>query len=143
MESVERIEGINKIDTKMNQQRYNHMVDMLTQATMLKIIKWQEDKQHHGFFTIINQCIITISSVYDITMEETSYTLTLANPDNEVFSTYSFSDTTDKEEYDRLKSLYVAVRDILYRITESENLIVQGLESALANQKNGADNLPF
>lgn len=125
----------------MNNQSYNYMVDMLIQATQLRKIEWQEDKAHNAFSTIINQCTITISSVYDITMEETSYTLMLANPNKEVFSTYSFSDTTDKEEYDKLKTLYVAVRDVRYRITESENLIMQGLKSALANSE--VDDLPF
>lgn len=120
------------------------MLDMLLKATQLEKIEWQEDKQRHAFSTKINSCAITISSVYDITMEETTYTLMLANPNNEVFSTYSFSDTTDQEEYDKLKSLYVAVRDVLYRITESEDLIMQGLESMLANsKKEDVDDLPF
>lgn len=128
----------------MNKETYTHMVNMLIKATQQKKIEWQEDKPHNAFFTMINHCAITISSVYDITLEETSYALTLANSHNEVFSTYSFSDATDEEEYEQLKSLYLAIRDVLYQITESENLIMQGLESMLANsKKEDVDDLPF
>lgn len=52
------------------------------------------------------------------------------------------SEATDKNEYERLRMLYSEIRDVVYRITESENLILQGLEKALANTKQ-ADDLPF
>lgn len=98
--------------------------------------------QHNAFYTQINGCKVTIYSVYDVTIDESSYSLSLTNPNNEVFYTYSFGEATDKEEYEKLRMLYSEIRDVVYRITESENLILQGLENALANP-NDADVLPF
>ena len=68
--------------------------------------------------------------------------MSLTNPNNEVFYTYSFSESTDKDEYKKLKNLYAVIRDVVYRITESENLILQGLEEALTTQ-NDVNDLPF
>ena len=126
----------------MNQQNYNRMVDMLIVATKSQKILWQEDVSHNAFYTQINGCRITVYSIYEITSDESSYSLSLANINNEVFYTYSFSEAADKEEYEKLKSLYSEIRDVVYRITESENLILKGLENAIANL-NDADGLPF
>ena len=126
----------------MNQQNYNRMVVMLINATKSQKISWQEDVQHNAFYTQINGCKVTIYSVYEISIDESSYSLSLANPNGEVFYTYSFSESTDKDEYEKLKTLYSEIRDVVYRITESENLILQGLEDALAPQ-NDAEDLPF
>lgn len=126
----------------MNQQNYNSMVDMLINATKSQKISWQEDVQRNAFYTQINGCKITISSAYEITIDESSYSLSLANPNGDVFCTYSFSESTDKDEYEKLKTLYSEIRDVVYRITESENLILKGLEKALTTQ-NDADDFPF
>lgn len=126
----------------MNQQNYNRMVDMLIDATKSQKISWQEDVRHNAFYTQINGCRVTIYFVYDVTIDESSYSLSMANPNNEVFYTYSFSEATDKDEYEKLKTLYSEIRDVVYRITESENLILQGLEKALANMNN-ANDIPF
>jgi len=126
----------------MNQQNYNRMVDMLIVATKSQKILWQEDVQNNAFYTQINGCRITIYSIYEITLDESSYSLSLANINNEVFYTYSFSEAADKDEYEKLKSLYSEIRDVIYRITESEILILKGLENAIANS-NDADGLPF
>lgn len=126
----------------MNQQNYNRMVEMLIAATKSQKILWEEDTQHNAFCTQINGCTVTIYSVYELSVDESSYSLSLANINNEVFYTYSFSDTTDKEEYDKLKTLYYEIRDVAYRITESENLILKGLERALTKSEQIND-LPF
>lgn len=126
----------------MNQQNYNRMVEMLIAATKSQKILWEEDTQHNAFYTQINGCTVTIYSVYELSVDESSYSLSLANINNEVFYTYSFSDTTDKEEYDKLKTLYYEIRDVVYRITESENLILKGLERALTKSEQIND-LPF
>lgn len=126
----------------MNQQNYNRMVEMLIAATKSQKILWEEDTQHNAFYTQINGCTVTIYSVYELSVDESSYSLSLANINNEVFYTYSFSDTTDKEEYDKLKTLYYEIRDVAYRITESENLILKGLERALTKSEQIND-LPF
>lgn len=126
----------------MNQQNYNRMVEMLIAATKSQKILWEEDTQHNAFYTQINGCTVTIYSVYELSVDESSYSLSLANINNEVFYTYSFSDTTDKEEYDKLKTLYYEIRDVVYRITESESLILKGLERALTKSEQIND-LPF
>ena len=126
----------------MNQQNYNRMVEMLIDATKSQKISWQEDVQHNAFYTEINDCKVTIYSVYEISIDESSYSLSLANPNGEVFYTYLFSEAADKDEYEKLRTLYSVIRDVVYRITESENLILKGLEKALAPQ-NDADDLPF
>lgn len=126
----------------MNQQNYNRMVEMLIAATKSQKILWEEDTQHNAFYTQINGCTVTIYSVYELSVDESSYSLSLANINNEVFYTYSFSDTTDKEEYEKLKTLYYEIRDVVYRITESENLILKGLERALTKSEQIND-LPF
>lgn len=126
----------------MNQQNYNRMVEMLIAATKSQKILWEEDTQHNAFYTQINGCTVTIYSVYELSVDESSYSLSLANINNEVFYTYSFSDTTNKEEYDKLKTLYYEIRDVAYRITESENLILKGLERALTKSEQIND-LPF
>ena len=115
---------------------------MLIVATKSQKILWQEDVQNNAFYTQINGCRITIYSIYEITLDESSYSLSLANINNEVFYTYSFSEAADKDEYEKLKSLYSEIRDVIYRITESEILILKGLENAIANS-NDADGLPF
>lgn len=126
----------------MNQQNYDRMVDMLNAATQSKKILWHEESSHNAFYTKINGCYVTVYSIYDVTIDESSYSLSLANPNNEIFYTYSFSEAADKDEYEKLKSLYSEIRDVVYRITESENLILEGLETALANTKQ-ADDLLF
>lgn len=126
----------------MNQQNYNQMVDMLIAVTKSKKISWQEDRSHNAFYTLIKGCKVTIYSVYDVTIDESSFSLSLTNPNDEVFCTYSFSEAADKNEYEKLKKLYSEIRDVVYRITESENLILQGLEEALTSQKDVND-LPF
>lgn len=126
----------------MNQQKYNHMVDMLIAATQSKKMSWQEDRSRNAFYTLIKGCKVTIYSVYDVTIDESSFSLSLTNPNDEVFCTYSFSEAVDKNEYEKLKKLYSEIRDVVYRITESENLILQGLEEALTSQKDVND-LPF
>ena len=126
----------------MNQQNYNQMVDMLIAATQSKKISWQEDRSHNAFYTLIKGCKVTIYSVYDVTIDESSFSLSLTNPNDEVFCTYSFSEAADKNEYEKLKKLYSEIRDVVYRITESENLILQGLEEALSKPDSTID-LPF
>lgn len=105
-------------------------------------ILWHEDSSQNTFYTEINGRNVTVYSIYDVTKDGSSYSLSLANPNGEVFYTYSFSEATDKDEYEKLKTLYSEIRDVVYRITESENLILKGLEKALVNTKQ-ADDLPF
>lgn len=124
----------------MNEQNYNHMIDMLIKATQLKLISWEEDASRNAFVTKIHDCKIKIKSVYDIGIEESSVLLSLSNPDNVVFSTYSFSEETDKAEYDKLSLLYSVIRDVVYRISESEGMILKGLKKILDESNDG---LPF
>lgn len=69
----------------MNQQNYNRMVDMLIAATKSKKILWHEDTSHNAFYTEINGCNVTVCSIYEVAIDESSYSLAMANPNNEVF----------------------------------------------------------
>ena len=59
----------------MNQQNYNQMVDMLIAVTKSKKMSWQEDRSHNAFYTLIKGCKVTIYSVYDVTIDESSFSL--------------------------------------------------------------------
>ena len=49
---------------------------------------------------------------------------------------------SDKNEYVKLRSLYYAVRDVVYRITESENLIISGLKEVIKQSDETAE-IPY
>lgn len=115
----------------MKQEKFDEMVGMLLKATEEKKIQWVEDTSANSFSAKINGCAITIRSIYDVTIDEPSYSLSLLNTSGVVFATYSFDETADKDNFGKLKRLYFAIRDFVYHITESENMIMQGLEDLL------------
>ena len=115
----------------MNQQNYDLIVDLLLKATKLEKISWEKISSKNGFGTNINNCCVTVSTSYDFTIDETSFSLTLSNTKGEEFANYYSSENSDKNEYVKLRSLYYAVRDVVYRITESENLIISGLKEVI------------
>lgn len=115
----------------MTNEQYTNMVDMLIFATVKEKIKWIE--QNGDFFVDINRCQISLSSSYDISIDSSTYSLSLINIDGIVFETYTFDENSDKEKFDKLNELYGIIKDKTYKISESENLIINGLEELLAN----------
>lgn len=126
----------------MNQQNYDLIVDLLLKATKLEKISWEKISSKNGFGTNINNCCVTVSTSYDFTIDETSFSLTLSNTKGEEFANYYSSENSDKNEYVKLRSLYYAVRDVVYRITESENLIISGLKEVIKQSDETAE-IPY
>ena len=112
----------------MKEEDYKKMIDMLIQATIMNKIKWAEYTNTSGSYTTsVEGCGLKI-------WPDASYVISLANPDGRVFSTYSYSEADNSEEYQHLGNLYNAIRDAVYRITESENLILSGLRNLTGNK---------
>lgn len=126
----------------MNQQNYDLIVDLLLKATKLEKISWEKISSKNGFGTNINNCWVTVSTSYDFTIDETSFSLTLSNTKGEEFANYYSSENSDKNEYVKLRSLYYAVRDVVYRITESESLIISGLKEVMKQSDETAE-IPY
>lgn len=113
----------------MNAENFNKMLNMLIQATKEKKIEWQEITMHApGFLTEVGGCQVKILSDYDLQLEESSYVISLLNPDGRVFSTISYSESDDSVEYKIVDELYNTIRDVMYRISESEDLILNSLQ---------------
>lgn len=130
MEVYARIKGTIKNSKKMKEEDYKNMVSMLIRATNEKKIKWTETSNPAlGYTTEVGGCRLKIWSVYDMQLDDSSYGLSLANPDGKVFSTYSFSEMDNSDDYVQLAVLYNAIRDVVYRISESEILILKGLQN--------------
>ena len=122
----------------MNQNDYTNMVEMLNTATQEKKIYW--DEQNDNFSTIICGCLIELVSSYDYQANVSSYYLKLYNKDGILFETFSYSEDVDTEEYQHLNELYTSIRDVNYKITESEKIILDGLKK-MTEPSN--DSLPF
>ena len=110
----------------MTKEEYQLMVEELALVTQNKKLAWKEEKQR--FFTVINECPITIYPNYDPLLGSSSYSLTLANPQGVVFNTYAVDEISDKSGYNRLDKLYTIIKDSIYQISESERKILKGLE---------------
>ena len=116
----------------MKDEHYKRMIDMLTEATKEKKFEWTEGSNPlESYSTEVGGCRIKIWSDYDFQTEDTSYMISLANPDGRVFVTYSYSEQEEPTEFKCLEDLYNAIRDAVYRISESEKLILDDLQSII------------
>lgn len=122
----------------MNQNDYISMVEMLNTATQEKKIHWEEKDE--DFSTIIGGCLIELVPSYDYQVNVSSYSLRLSNKEGVLFETFSYSEDVDTEEYHRLNELYANIRDVNYKITESENIILDSLKKLT---EPSGDGLPF
>lgn len=122
----------------MTQNDYISMVEMLNTATLNKKIQWEE--QNDNFSTKIGGCLVELISSYDYQSTISSYYLRLYNKDGMLFETFSYSEDVDTEEYHRLNDLYANIRDVNYKITESENIILESLKKLTEPNDGG---LPF
>lgn len=114
----------------MTEKEYNLMVEKLTLATQARKLEWKENKLR--FSTVINECPITIYPDYDPLLENSSYSLALANPQGKIFNTYSVDEISDKAGYERLGKLYAMIKDSIYQVSESERKILSGLEELVS-----------
>lgn len=121
----------------MNQSDCINMVVMLKTATLKKKIHWEENDG--DFSTKVGGCLIELVSYYDFQVGVSSYSLRLYNTENVLFETISYSEDVDNDDYQRLNDLYKTIRDVNYKITESEKIILDGLKKLIAPD----DELPF
>lgn len=120
----------------MKEEDYQKMLKMLIEATETKKIVWKEETNSKGgYSTCIGGCPVKICKDYDFHTEEDSCTLVLSNPDGRAFSTCSYSEGDDSEYYTQLSRLYLVISDVVYRISESEKLILDGLKEMLGGKE--------
>lgn len=120
----------------MKEEEYQKMLNMLIEATETKKIVWDEEPNSKGAYsTFIGGCPVKIWKDYNFNTDEDSYTLVLANPDGRVFSTYSYSEGDASEYYKQLSRLYLVISDVVYRISESEKLILDGLKEMFGGKQ--------
>lgn len=122
----------------MNLSDCINMVVMLKTATIKKKIHW--DENDGDFSTKVGGCLIELVSSYDFSVGISSYSLRLYNTENVLFETISYSEDVDNEDFQRLNDLYQTIRDVNYKITESEKIILDGLKKLTEPSD---DSLPF
>lgn len=110
----------------MTPAQYTSMVEMLIKATQSEKLTWEDNDG--DFSTIIDGCSLLIRSSYDFSVNISTYTLKMYNKNGAEFESFSYSENIDMREYQQLNRLYNVIRDKYYRITESENTILQNLE---------------
>ena len=119
----------------MNNEQYAKFVEMLMLATSDDLLKWELNKNDSVFYTTINGCRINLDLYYS-SLKDNSAKLELFNSDGASFETILYSELIDHDEYDRLKQLYGIVKDKFYRIAESEQSIIKGLNELLSKKTN-------
>ena len=121
----------------MTQEQYKSMIGMLITATLSKKLTWEENEG--TFSTSVNGCGIRLWSSYDYSIDTSSYTLQLSNCEGAVFETFAYSENVNVDEYKQLGNLYNSIRDVNYRISESEKCILDSLKELTKPN----DDLPF
>lgn len=125
----------------MTPEQYKSMVAMLITATKNRKLSWMETND--DFYTDIDGCTLWVCSHYDFNVNVSTYTLKLYNKDNVLFESFTYSEDTNSEEYQQLDILYNNIRDVLYKITESENTILKKLEKLVTPILPKDDDLTF
>lgn len=125
----------------MKPEQYKVMVEMLITATQNRKLSWNE--ADGDFYTDIDGCTLWICANYDYSVNISSYILKLFNDNNVQFETFSYSEEVNSDEYQQLDLLYNTIRDVLYKITESENAILKRLTILTTPTLPSKDELPF
>lgn len=112
----------------MNKQEILVMVGMLIKATKNNRLNWLEtEPESYSYITTVNGCDIKVFSSYDYDIGLSNNNISLFNRDGQLFSTYSYSKSVDDQGFDVLEELLDTIRDVQYKISESEKLIMDGL----------------
>ncbi len=122
----------------MNQLQYKSMISMLISVTKEKKLEWTETGG--DYTTMVGGCKIQLCNFYDYNVNLTTYTLRLYNDEEKMFESISFTEDDNTDEYQQLNILYASIRDVIYKISESEKKIIEGLK---ALNKNNYNDLPF
>ena len=106
------------------------MVGLLQQSTEKNLLEWKRD--NNGlFFTIINGCRVDIESYFDTDFRDSAIKVRFFNVDGRIFNTSYYTKKVDVKEYELLSRLHDTIRDRYYKVTESEQLIFNGLNDIL------------
>lgn len=115
----------------MTNEQYSKMIDMLVESTTKNLLTWNRDDGSASFYTKVNNCRLELKVFYDVTVKDNKARFEMYNVDGRSFNRYVFSEKVDKIEYDRLYRLNRIVKDKYFKITESEQRIMQGLNDLL------------
>lgn len=113
----------------MTNENYYKMVELLKSTTASGKLSWEFNAINGSFSTVINECRIELHVYYSAPVNDSIASLELFNQNGQSFVTYSYYSQDEEDDYNELKSLEEIVRDRYYKITESENLIIGGLEN--------------
>lgn len=125
----------------MTHEQYNSMIEMLISTTLNRKLNWTE--LDGDYKANIGDCSILLSSDYDYTVNISTYYLKMFNNEGIEFESFSFSKDLNTNEYQQLDRLYKTIRDIIYKITESENIILKKLQEMSTSSLSSDDELPF
>lgn len=115
----------------MTIEQYSQMIDMLMESTTKNLLTWNRDSGNASFYTSVNGCRLELKVFYDVAVKDNKARFEMYNVDGRSFNRFVFSEKVDKGEFDRLSRLNVLVKDKFFKVTESEQLILQGLNDLL------------
>ena len=115
----------------MTNEQYSQMIDMLVESTTKNLLTWNLDKANASFCTKINGCQLDLKVFYDVAVKDNKARLEMYNVDGRSFERFVFSEKIDRGEFERLFRLNDIVRDKFFKVTESEQRIMQGLSDLL------------
>lgn len=115
----------------MTNEQYSQMIDMLVESTTKNLLTWNRDDSNASFYTKVNNCRLELRVFYDVPLKDNKARFEMYNVDGRSFNRYIFSEKVDKAEYDRLYRLNEIVKDKFFKVTESEQRIMQGLNDLL------------
>lgn len=113
----------------MTDEQYEKMIELLKTTTQKGKLEWNYYNSADKFYTYVNNCKVELSIHYNAGIQDSVASIELYNQDGLSFATYTFYSKVDINDYNLLNELDDIVRDKYYKITESENLIISGLET--------------
>ena len=112
----------------MKNSEYDEMLELLRNATEHDKLTWSIDPSDETIYeTSVNGCRIEVSVYYDTSALTNKASVELFNAAGDSFKKKIFSEKSKPERYNQINDLFNVINDRYYKITESENLILDGL----------------
>ena len=112
----------------MKNSEFVEMLERLKIATEQNRLEWSIDPSDETVYnTYVNGCRIEVSVFYDTTAMGNKATIELFNNSGDSIKKNAYSEKGKPDRYDQINALYNIINDRYYRITESENQILDGL----------------
>ena len=112
----------------MKTAEFDEMLVLLKQATQSCKLKWSvANNSKFSFSAKVNGCTIILSNFYDTVGMANKASIEMLNASGELFKKNVYSQSAKPERYDSLKELFDLIKDQYYKISESEQLILEGL----------------